>query len=90
MINRNIGLLSLAELQSGERAVVRELRLDGMARRRFLDLGFVPGTEIEVGNTSPMSDPVAYHVRGTTIALRKQDARRIIVERSNGSEEGHD
>jgi ferrous iron transport protein A len=66
--------------------VVRELLLEGMARRRYLDLGFVPGTEIEVGKRSPLNDPVAYHVRGTSVALRKADARKIIVERlTNGS-----
>ena len=73
--------LTLADLQTGERAVVRELLLEGITRRRYLDLGFVPGTEIEVGKRSPLSDPVVYHVRGTSVALRTADARKILVER---------
>jgi len=71
----------LSELQPGERA--RMLGLSsacrGAERRRLLDLGFVPGTLIEVELVSPVGDPTAYRVRGTVIALRREQARLIRI-----------
>ena len=45
----------------------------------MLDLGFVPGTEVEALQKSPSGNPIAYHVRGTVIALRAEDAGRIAL-----------
>lgn len=48
-------------------------------RRRLLDLGFVPGTRVEIDMVSPAGDPTAYRVRGTVVALRREQARLIRV-----------
>lgn len=52
----------------------------GAQRRRLLDLGLVPGTEVIAEMKSAMGDPVAYRVRGALIALRRHQADWIIVE----------
>lgn len=54
-------------------------RCQGFTRRRFLDLGLTPGTMIfpELENT--FRDPRAYRVRGTLIALRKDQSSMIWV-----------
>lgn len=73
----------LGSLEPGERATV--LRIDdacqGLTRRRFLDLGITPGAEIEVVMRSAFGDPVAYRVRDTLIALRREQANWIWVRR---------
>jgi DtxR family transcriptional regulator, Mn-dependent transcriptional regulator len=51
----------------------------GAERRRLLDLGFVPGTAIEVEMVSPGGDPTAYRLRGTVIALRRIQAGLIRI-----------
>lgn len=51
----------------------------GALRRRLLDLGFVRGSKVSVAMESPMHNPVAYVVRGTTIALRHDQARYILA-----------
>ena len=53
----------------------------GERRRRLLDLGFVKGTKISIDLTSPMQDPTAYVVKGTSIALRKDQASRILIKK---------
>ena len=53
----------------------------GTERRRLLDLGVVPGTEITPELVSAAGDPVAYRIRGALIALRRTQASRIRVER---------
>lgn len=46
-------------------------------RRRLLDLGFVPGSVVEVQRKSPLGDPTAFRVSNTTIALRKEESQKI-------------
>lgn len=48
-------------------------------RRRFLDFGMVNKTKIMPIFKSPTGDSRAYEVRGSIIALRKEDANKIIV-----------
>jgi DtxR family Mn-dependent transcriptional regulator len=51
----------------------------GAERRRLLDLGFVAGTLVEVEMVSPGGDPTAYRVRGSVVALRREQAGLIRV-----------
>ena len=64
------------------------LKLDdscqGYERFRLLDLGVVPGTEIQVALNNPLKDPVAYWIRGAVIALRKEQSDKIFVDIKDG------
>ena len=53
----------------------------GTERRRFLDLGILPGTAVEAELVSPGGDPTAYRVRGTLLALRAEQAQNIHISR---------
>lgn len=72
----------LSSLSVGQRGkiigIAKSLR--GQQRRRLMDLGIVSGTEIEVELESLTGDPLAYKVRGTTIALRKNQTDKIYIE----------
>ncbi len=72
----------LSSLTKGESASIIYLSptLGGGERRRILDLGLVPGTIIRREFDSMLGTPTAYQVRGTTIALRREQADRIFVE----------
>ncbi len=74
---------TLADGETGEelRVVGIHPALQGPQRRRLLDLGLVPGTVVEVELRSPGGDPTAYRVRGALIALRRNQARWILVDR---------
>ncbi len=71
----------LTGLQPGEQARVLGLTpaCRGAERRRLLDLGFVAGTPVEVEMVSPAGDPTAYRIRGTVIALRREQAGLIRI-----------
>lgn len=58
---------------------VRTLNCSGSVRRRLLDLGIVKGTKITPILKSPSGDPTAFEIRGSVIALRKEDASLIEV-----------
>ncbi len=71
---------TLDALPLGRAAAITALGSTGAQRRRMLDLGFVPGARVYALHASPWNDPVAYGVRGTVIALRREDARRVRIE----------
>ncbi|WZL74251.1 FeoA family protein [Clostridiaceae bacterium 35-E11] len=71
--------IPLSQLSVGSCAQVSALINTGLSRRRMLDLGLVPGTFIQVLRKSPLGDPIAYHIRGATIALRKEESDKILV-----------
>ena len=52
----------------------------GFSRRRLMDLGFTAGTRIRPALTTFAGDPRAYQVRGTTIALRRDQAGFVLVK----------
>ena len=72
---------SLSSLSVGEKGIVLGIskRCRGQQRRRLMDLGVVPGTEIEAEMKSIGGDPVAYRIRGASIALRKNQADKIYL-----------
>jgi len=64
----------------GQKARVKELTSGGAVRRRMLDLGLIRDTVVEALLKSPAGDPVAYDIRGAVIALRSEEAQKILVE----------
>ncbi len=72
---------ALSSLKIGEEGIILGIAkaLRGQQRRRLMDLGIVPGTKIEAELQSLTGDPVAYRVRGTTVALRKQQTDKIYL-----------
>lgn len=58
----------------------------GENRRRLLDLGFVKGAEVRVSLVNPLKDPTAFLIKGTSIALRKDQAEKILISKNNSHE----
>jgi DtxR family Mn-dependent transcriptional regulator len=71
----------LTDLKPGEKAAIASIsrNIRGMERRRLLDLGILPGTQIVAEMTSPSGDPTAYRIRGAVIALRREQADHIHI-----------
>ncbi|MFV2066989.1 MAG: DtxR family transcriptional regulator [Pirellulales bacterium] len=74
----------LSSLEPGELAEVASITRTcrGAERRRFMDLGILPGTRIAAEMRSPVGDPTAYRIRGTLIALRCEQAAMIQIRRT--------
>jgi DtxR family Mn-dependent transcriptional regulator len=51
----------------------------GLARRRLLDLGFTAGARVKALLANLEDATHAYEVRGTVIALRKEQAEQVLV-----------
>jgi Fe2+ transport system protein FeoA len=72
---------TLAQLEIGETGVVLGYADGPAARRRFVDMGLVPGTRVTRLRTAPLGDPSEYSVFGSRVAVRRRDAATVLVER---------
>ena len=70
----------LSDLKPGERGVISKVGGSGQTRRRILDMGVVPKTEIEMERVAPLGDPVEVKVKGYHLSLRKEEAANVYVE----------
>ncbi len=75
------GPTSLAALPRGCLAAVTGFRADAdpATVRRLVDLGFVPGAQVELIRRAPLGDPAIFAIAGYEIALRRTLARLINV-----------
>jgi len=73
----------LTDLKPGQTGQVISLSpaCRGLERRRFMDLGILPGTTITAEMVSPSGDPTAYRIRGALIGLRREQATLINISR---------
>lgn len=73
--------ISLNKINLNENYLIEDILLDENTKQRIYDLGLIENTVIKALYTSPFNDPTAYLVRGTIIAIRDADAKKIIVRR---------
>ena len=62
--------MTLNELEIGERAIIKKVGGEGVLRRRLLDMGLTPKTEVMIRKVAPMGDPIELHLRGYELTIR--------------------
>ena len=77
----NLGACLLADLTPGAFAVVVRVAADQSpaTARRLEDLGFTPGTVVQVVRRAPLKDPVIYRVKDYEMCLRLAQAAFVHV-----------
>lgn len=65
---------NLAEIPRGASAIVRTVGGHPDLRSRLQEMGFTPGCPVQLVAKAAFGGPLAFHVRGTLVALRKADA----------------
>ena len=74
-----MGSRKLSELKAGEKGIIERLTGAGRFRRRLMEMGFVPGAEIEVEKFAPLRDPIEYVLKGYHVSLRHDEAEKVLV-----------
>ena len=75
-----MNIYSLDNLPLNKDGYIIDLKSQGALRRRMLDLGLIKNTLIKPVFISPSGDPRAYEVRGSIIAIRKNDAELVRIK----------
>lgn len=71
--------IPLTKLKLNQIGIIKEINCKNSIKRRLLDLGLIPSTPITPIMQSLSGDPVAYEVRNIILAIRKEDASKILV-----------
>ncbi|WKK57173.1 MULTISPECIES: FeoA family protein [unclassified Sphingobacterium] len=75
-------VISLDKLKIGDRVKINEIQsLDIPAK--FYELGFYPGSVIEVKHKAPLNGPICLNIleNNALIAIRKSEAKLIVAEK---------
>ena len=59
---------------------IHRLQLEDQARKRLLHIGFAPGVQVTPIRRSPSGDPIAYSVSGALVAIRQEQADKVMVK----------
>jgi ferrous iron transport protein A len=71
--------MTLDRLVPGQAGVVLKVEAEPALRLHLMELGFVGGSPVAFLMSTPFGDPNIYSLRGTSIALRKSEAKCIRV-----------
>lgn len=71
-------MFNLAQLRKGERAIIKSFEIESMPLK-LLEMGCLPGNEVELIQYAPFLDPIYINLNGTYLAIRKETALLIEV-----------
>ncbi len=71
---------TIATLHIGEKGIISEESLDNIPLK-LLEMGCLPGTEVELLQVAPLKDPMYICVNGSHLAIRKETASQIIISK---------
>ncbi len=70
---------SLLDLTIGQKALIADC-IDERLPVKLMELGCLPGNEVELLQIAPLNDPLYYLVAGNRIAIRRDTASLICLE----------
>ena len=73
-------ITTLAALRPGKKAVLRRIAGERAWRRRLMELGFVPGTVLQLVRRVGVGDVLEVELRHSRISLRISEAHALEVE----------
>jgi len=69
---------TLATLKKGQKGIITEFNVDAIPLK-LLEMGCLPGNEVQLLQTAPMGDPIYINVNDSHVAIRKETAAEINV-----------
>jgi len=71
--------VTVAQLKRGQKGIIKEFA-DDILPIKLLELGCLPGNEIELVQVAPLNDPIYINVNGSHIAIRRETALLIELD----------
>jgi ferrous iron transport protein A len=69
---------TIANLRVGEQGVIKEISLESIPLA-LLEMGCLPGENVELLQIAPLLDPLYIRVNGSHLAIRKATANKIKI-----------
>jgi len=77
--------MTLGDLKTGQSGKILKISVSGALKRRLMDMGVVPGTDVRVDKVAPLGDPIEIRIKSYALSLRLGEARQIEVEANHSS-----
>ena len=75
--------LTIADLKKGEKGIITDSSSENIPLK-LLEMGCLPGNEVHLLQLAPFSDPMYLNVNDSFLAIRKETAALIVIEKTNG------
>jgi len=73
--------ITIANLSVGEKGIIQNIPFDSVPLK-LLEMGCLPGKEVELMQIAPLRDPLYIRVNGSHLAIRKETAELIEITKS--------
>jgi len=71
--------VTVASLRKGQKGIIKQFSNDDIPLK-LLEMGCLPGNEVELVQTAPFRDPMYLNINGSHLAIRKETALLIEIE----------
>lgn len=72
-------MISIDRLRIGQKGVIIE-ELDAHIPVKLMEIGCLPGNEVELIQIAPLNDPLYFLVDGSRIAIRREMAQYVKID----------
>ena len=66
-------------MKKGQRGIIKEFSAE-VIPLKLLEMGCLPGNEVEMVQTAPYRDPIYLNINGSHLAIRKDTAENIEID----------
>lgn len=71
--------ITLADIKRGQKGIITDVSSIHIPLK-LLEMGCLPGNEVELVQVAPFQDPMYLNINGTHLAIRKETAIHIQIE----------
>ena len=71
---------TIADLEKGEKAIIKDF-ISKDIPLKLIEMGCIEGNSVELVQRAPLKDPLYLNINGTYLAIGKEIASQIIVEK---------
>ena len=70
----------MADIKHGQRGVITDVSSIHVPLK-LLEMGCLPGNSVELVQVAPFADPMYLNINGSHLAIRKETAIHILIEK---------
>lgn len=74
--------MTISDLKKGETAIIKDASSDDIPLK-LLEMGCLPGNQVTLLQIAPLSDPIYLNINGSFLAIRKETASLISIEKTD-------
>ena len=72
--------VTIAHLKRGEKGIITDVSSEFIPLK-LLEMGCLPGNTVELLQMAPFQDPMYLNINGTHLAIRKETAIHVLIEK---------